>query len=188
MMKDIPGYNGDYKINESGVVINKKNHAMRTAVSHKGYLRTALQDREGNRYNKSIHRLVAETFIPNPDNLPIVMHLDNDKLNNHVSNLKWGTQEDNMKQIYDDGIKLRNMVKYKYTKNNSNNHYQVYNEKLGDYIYCDSRRDVAELIMYAEISLKNIVGHERGITQGPYKGYKIRRLVDMVHYVNKPRK
>ena len=74
MMKDIPGYEGKYKINESGIVINKNGHVMRTAVSNSGYLRTALIDPvTGERKNKSIHRLVAETFIPNPDNLPVVM-------------------------------------------------------------------------------------------------------------------
>ena len=62
MMKQISGYNGEYKINESGVVINKNGHVMRTAVSNSGYLRTALEIPNTNpvrRINKSIHRLVS---------------------------------------------------------------------------------------------------------------------------------
>jgi hypothetical protein len=41
---------------------------------------------------KSVHRLVAIAFIPNPNNYPVVMHLDDDPQNNHVSNLQWGTR------------------------------------------------------------------------------------------------
>lgn len=44
-----------------------------------------------------IHRLVAEVFIPNPDNKPIVDHIDTDKTNNDVNNLRWVTQEENMR-------------------------------------------------------------------------------------------
>lgn len=50
-----------------------------------------------------LHRLVAEAFIPNPDNLPCVLHGDNDRSNNFASNLRWGTQSDNIKQGVEDG-------------------------------------------------------------------------------------
>lgn len=49
-----------------------------------------------------VHRLVATHFIPNPNNLPLVRHLDTDKTNNHVSNLAWGTHSDNMKDMWKD--------------------------------------------------------------------------------------
>lgn len=51
-----------------------------------------------------VHRIVAEMFIPNPDNLPIVMHINNDKKDNRVENLKWGTVSENTKQAYEDGL------------------------------------------------------------------------------------
>ena len=44
-----------------------------------------------------IHRLVAEAFLPNPDNKPFVGHIDTDRANNDVSNLRWVTQEENMR-------------------------------------------------------------------------------------------
>lgn len=180
MMKDIPGYDGKYKINESGVVINKTGHVMRTAVSNVGYLRTALEDvgypdKPGSqRLNKSIHRLVAETFLPNPDNLPLVMHKDNDTLNNHVSNLQWGTQSDNIQQAFREGRKFSpnkgNYILYPY---------DVYNDEDFEHeesIRCIGRGEVADLIQYEEISLKNMIGNNRKITLGPYAGYKIRRI------------
>jgi len=51
---------------------------------------------------KSVHRLVALAYIPNPNNYPIVRHLDNNKYNNHVSNLEWCTHSTNTKQAVDD--------------------------------------------------------------------------------------
>ena len=180
MMKDIPGYDGKYKINESGIVINKTGHVMRTAVSNSGYLRTALEDvgypdePDTYRKNRSIHRLVAETFLPNPDDLPVVMHLDNDPLNNHVSNLKWGTASENMKQAFREGRKFSPSKGLHF-----NYPYDVYNDDDPDNI--DSirvigRAEVANLIQYEEISLKNMVGNDRKIALGPYTGYKIKRI------------
>lgn len=51
--------------------------------------------KDGKQYCRSVHRLVAEAFVPNPDNLPTVNHEDLDKLNNSASNLTWMTQGDN---------------------------------------------------------------------------------------------
>lgn len=56
--------------------------------------------RKGDRhYSFALHRLVAEVFIPNPDNKPEVMHLDNNKLNCKISNLQWGTHAENISMI-----------------------------------------------------------------------------------------
>lgn len=49
----------------------------------------------GKQKNKSIHRLVAETFLPNPDNLPYVHHIDGNRLNNRLENLKWVSEQEN---------------------------------------------------------------------------------------------
>lgn len=69
-----------------------------------GYKYTGINYNNGRHISKRIHRLVAEAFIPNPENLPIVMHKNNDKQDNTVENLKWGTVSENTQQAFDDGL------------------------------------------------------------------------------------
>ena len=99
MFKDVIGYPG-YKVNENSIVINKNGHVMRPALSKNGRLRVSLEiyDDDGkllHRDNKSIYRLSAEAFLPNPDNLPCVNHKDETRNNNDVRNLEWCTQKYN---------------------------------------------------------------------------------------------
>lgn len=65
-------------------------------VSNAGYLRVELRDKQGNAKKYSVHRIVAETFIPNPLSKPQVNHLDENKINNAVENLEWVTPKENM--------------------------------------------------------------------------------------------
>lgn len=66
-----------------------------------GYLLVSVVLADKRETTRRVHRLVAQTFIANPDNLPIVNHLDGDKQNNHVSNLEWTTVSGNTKHGYD---------------------------------------------------------------------------------------
>lgn len=60
-----------------------------------GYKRVTLTDSTGKVHTKSVHRLVASTLIPNPENKPHVNHIDGNKQNNNVDNLEWVTREEN---------------------------------------------------------------------------------------------
>lgn len=78
-----------YQVSNKGRIRDKgTNRIYKGSISPSGYLVFA---------GMPIHKLVAETFIPNPDNKPIVDHRDTEKTNNNVSNLRWVTQEENMR-------------------------------------------------------------------------------------------
>ena len=84
----------NYEVNSKGDVRNKKtNHVKSIRLDRYGYKRVTLYP-SGKTY--FIHRLVAEAFIPNPLNKPMINHIDNDAENNHVANLEWVTHSENM--------------------------------------------------------------------------------------------
>lgn len=114
---NIIGYE-EYQILSNGVVIGKNGMPMKPQVDDKGYLRVQLRDK--NKKNGvatfKVHRLVAQHFIPNPDDLPQVDHIDGDKSNNDVSNLEWVSNEENQRRAVDRGAYLnrtpKEIVKY----------------------------------------------------------------------------
>lgn len=91
--KDIPNYEELYQVSNLGRVQSLHyRHSDKTVIlsagNCKGYLRVPLS-KNGKTVLHHIHRLVAEAFIPNPDNLPEVNHIDENKSNNCVENLEW---------------------------------------------------------------------------------------------------
>ena len=90
-IRNIKGYE-QYKISTSGVIYSyRTGRPLKTYQSKKGYEKVDFKINGKRIRNLSVHRLVAQTFIPNPLNLPQINHKDEDKLNNHVSNLEWCT-------------------------------------------------------------------------------------------------
>lgn len=99
----IVGYDGRYSVTEDGrVYSNVTGRWMKLQRHPMGYLFVSLTLRDGSGKKRShlVHRLVAEAFIPNPDDKPTVNHLNGDKTRNHVSNLEWATHSENHKHAY----------------------------------------------------------------------------------------
>lgn len=85
-----------WSVNEQGQVRNDETGKFLKGTVLSGYQYINFRWK-GKRKNKSIHRLVAEAFLPNPDNLPVVHHIDGNHFNNHLDNLEWVTYADNRK-------------------------------------------------------------------------------------------
>lgn len=118
--KDIENYEGLYQISNLGRVKslgngksgNSKERILKQKINKNGYCCVALC-KEGKPKYYQVHRLVAQTFLPNPDNLPQVNHIDENKQNNCVSNLEFCTQKYN--NIY--GTRLERCSKSMIGKN-----------------------------------------------------------------------
>lgn len=108
-----------YEISDRGNIRNiKTGRILKPRIGKRGYYQLNLR-KDNRSYSMKVHRLVAITHLDNPNNLPEVDHIDRNKLNNVVSNLRWTTKETN----------LRNTVLGKnpyITYNDINNKYLVY--------------------------------------------------------------
>ena len=96
MIKEIVKY-PNYYADDSGKIYSKKYGDLRELKQYpktNGYLYVALS-KNGKKYHLRVHRLIAEAFISNPDNLPEVNHKDENKTNNLVANMEWCTHHAN---------------------------------------------------------------------------------------------
>lgn len=89
-----------YQVNEEGVVLGRGNKAIKPHDNGRGYLIVGIR-MNGRSTSKSVHRLVAEAFLDNPNNYSDVNHIDCDRRNNRVENLEWMTHGNNIKYSYD---------------------------------------------------------------------------------------
>ena len=95
MKKQIKDYE-NYYIDENGNIYNlNTNKKLQGSIGENGdkYYRLS---KNGSKKMFYAHRLVAEAFIENPNNLPVVNHIDGNKINNHISNLEWVSYSENV--------------------------------------------------------------------------------------------
>lgn len=102
----IDGEKTDYIICSNGDIIGKRfKKPLKGNPCKEGYLQVKLSTKNNGEVMRYIHRLVAEYFIPNPNNKPEVNHKDGDKTKNNIENLEWVTREENIQHAFRLGLK-----------------------------------------------------------------------------------
>jgi hypothetical protein len=115
---DIPTYE-NYQISKCGSVRRKDTKIIKSVYIGNGYPTLSI-----NKKTEYVHRLLCLTFIPNTYNKPLVDHIDRNRSNNNLSNLRWATWEENMNNkinsdcnLTPEQIKEKIIIKKKYMKN-----------------------------------------------------------------------
>jgi len=103
-------YAGRYLVTDDGRVFTMafphgRYHQQKCRLKDTGYRRANIHGKD-----RLVHRLVAESFIPNPHGYPVINHIDGIKTNNHVSNLEWCTPADNVRHAVRTGLLSHEML------------------------------------------------------------------------------
>lgn len=151
--KNIENY-PNYQISNYGTVKNLHNKCLKPYKDIWGYLRVTLSN-NGKVKHYKIHRLVAEAFIPNPNNLPQINHKDENRLNNCVDNLEWCTAKYNS-NYGNMGKKLSKKLTNRKDMSKSIDVYDL------DMNYIETLCSEAEVIRKYKISYSNIIRCCRG--------------------------
>lgn len=104
--KEVNLFGKVYCVSNTGFVKNKHNKFLKPYLSSGGYPYIMVRENNKNHHIR-VHRIVANAFIPNPENLPQVNHIDGNKLNNDVSNLEWTSCKKNIQHGFANGLYKR---------------------------------------------------------------------------------
>ena len=168
--KDIKGYEGLYRVSNFGRVYSIRNGIL---------LKQWLRGRKGDEYLTidlsrkmySVHRLVAQAFIPNPENKPQVNHKDGNKLNNNVENLEWVTDIENQRHAVANGLRT-------YIKGSNNTKCILSKDDVryikNNFIYKDTNFGAVGLAKRFNVDKKTIMNIINGIT---YCDVKVKRTI-----------
>lgn len=116
--KPIIGFEGLYEVSNFGKVRNRKGEIKKHGIKRTTgtCYKTVRLWKDGKYYTKYIHRLIAEAFIPNPNNFPFVNHKDEDGTNNSIDNLEWCTREYNVNYGTAKERRKKKMINVPHTK------------------------------------------------------------------------
>lgn len=102
-MRQILEHDGYHASYDGKIYSSKTRRFLKPRKNRLGYLTVGISI-NGKKYTRTVHRLVALAFIPNPDNLPEINHKDGNKENNNVNNLEWSSRSSNQKHACDTGL------------------------------------------------------------------------------------
>ena len=164
--KDILGFEGRYQISNLGRVKSLvSERILKECQSSNGYMRVCLCGADGHK-NMSVHRMVADAFISNPNDLPQVNHIDENKQNNRVDNLEWVTSKQNINH----GTSLaRRSYHQRYTQSGKKvvHQYDMEGNLIGTFI---SIREAARHYGIDRTGIQHCCTNKKGFKT--YKGYK----------------
>lgn len=110
--RDIEGFDGMYQVSNLGRVkslyrttkeITEEGRILKASIGKRGYWYVALF-KDGKNHTKTVHRLMANAFMPNPDNLPNINHISGIRSDNRLENFEWCTQKQNMHHAFRTGL------------------------------------------------------------------------------------
>lgn len=167
-MKNLKDLNlSQYCITPDGKVFSRRsNRFLRGWLNVGGYLVVAMTSDDGQVTHRPVHRLVAEVYIPNPENKPQVNHIDGDKENSNVTNLEWVTGSENTQHAHTEWLnKGKNFDEATSLECRENQIHCPYEKAPndGNSLHEDDVREVCQLIQegYRDVDISRITGVNR---------------------------
>ena len=145
--KPVVEFNG-YKVSDTGLIWSDKKNDYLTPWKHQcGYLCVDFSE-NGKTYHRRVHRVVLESFVgKSPKGKNDCNHIDGNKANNNVDNLKWCTRSENLKHAYDMGLKVAlKGIEHKSSKMNEKQIKQILKDKEHKRKYSDVYNEYKDII------------------------------------------
>lgn len=198
--KDINGYESIYQVSNLGNIRclhfgNKNSNViknLKASFNNAGYLKIELH-KDGKRKMFYVHRIVANAFIPNPNNLPQINHIDGDKTNNKISNLEWVTSKENINHAISNNLATMNHMSGRKGKLHPNSKPILQYDISGIFI-CEwyGIAEASRNTGISESAISNCLNNHHKSSGGFIWKFKTSdsfpRIIDPVVYKNKPNK